>query len=361
MGGGERKVGGSPNGDLVRILYFKKVRGKQKNINFPRIFTIAYLLIKMTYAVIGYYLSIFLKKSPHSLIRRRSSALLRIRGFLFCKSSLFEPCTTMSNRLDTTFQQLKGAQKAAFVAYVCAGDPHIEASLAIIRSLADSGADVIELGVPFSDPQADGIVNQLAAERALKAGMSVNKLMKLIEDFRTTHDTPLVLFTYLNPVYAYGYEKFHADAAAAGADGILLLDLPPDEIANNKELSQSEGLKHITLISPSTPPERMQMLASQSEGFIYALSRMGVTGAQAAPSESIGELVNSIKRHTDTPICIGFGINTPEQAATVAETCDGVVVGSAIVNQVAHNASEPNLAGIIRDFVTPLIQATKNS
>jgi len=265
----------------------------------------------------------------------------------------------MINRIDATFQELSTNQKTAFVAYICAGDPDYEASLNIIRSLADAGADIIELGVPFSDPQADGIVNQLAAERALKSGMSVPKLMQLIKDFRTTHETPLVLFTYLNPVYAYGYEKFHTDAAAAGADGILLLDLPPDEIANNQELAKSEGLKHITLISPSTPPERMKMLAKQSEGFIYALSRMGVTGAQAAPSASIGDLVASIKEHTDTPVCIGFGINTPEQVATVAAECDGVVVGSAIVNQVAENAADPNLAGIIRDFATPLIQATK--
>ena len=255
--------------------------------------------------------------------------------------------------------KLSASNEAAFVAYVCAGDPCIESSLEVIRALADSGADIIELGVPFSDPQADGIVNQLAAERALKAGMSVPKLMTLIADFRKTHDTPLVLFTYLNPVYAYGYEKFHTDAAAAGADGILLLDLPPDEIANNKELASSEGLKHITLISPSTPPERMKMLAEQSEGFIYALSSMGVTGAQAAPSTSIGELVSSIKKHTKTPICVGFGINTSEQARTVASASDGVVVGSAIVNQVAENASQSNLPEIIQEFVTPLIQASK--
>ena len=256
----------------------------------------------------------------------------------------------MDNRIDSTFSTLATSGEAAFVAYVSAGDPGIDSSLQVIRSLADSGADIIELGVPFSDPQADGIVNQLAAERALNAGMSVPKLMTLIKEFRKTHETPLVLFTYLNPVYAYGYEKFHTDAAAAGADGILLLDLPPDEIANNKELTSSAGLKHITLISPSTPPERVKMLAEQSEGFIYALSRMGVTGAQAAPSKSIGELVKSIKQYTDTPVCIGFGINTPEQAKEVAAASDGVVVGSAIVNQVAKNAADPNLPTIIQDL-----------
>ncbi len=266
----------------------------------------------------------------------------------------------MSNRIDNTFETLRNDGQAAFVAYVCAGDPDYSRSLEVIRAIADAGADVIELGVPFSDPQADGIVNQLAAERALKAGMSVPRLMDMIREFRSTHDTALVLFTYLNPVYAYGYEKFHTDAAAAGADGILLLDLPPDEVANNQELTSSEGLKHITLISPSTPPERIKMLAEQSEGFIYALSRMGVTGAQAAPSAHIGELVQSIKQHTDTPVCIGFGINTPEQSATTASVSDGVVVGSAIVNQVAENSDASTLPAIIGEFIQPLIHATKN-
>ena len=266
----------------------------------------------------------------------------------------------MSNRIDITFQHLRENKEAAFVAYICAGDPSYNASLEIARSLADAGADIIELGVPFSDPQADGVVNQLAAERALKAGMSVHKLMDLIREFRTTHDTAIVLFTYLNPVYAYGYEQFHADAAAAGADGILLLDLPPDEIANNKELTSAEGLRHITLVSPSTPLKRKQMLAAQSEGFIYAVSRMGVTGSQEAPSAGIGELVASIKACTDTPVCVGFGISSPEQAAEVAAASDGVVVGSAIVNQVAQNADKANLAEIVRDFTAPLINATKN-
>ena len=266
----------------------------------------------------------------------------------------------MSNRIDTTFQQLRENNKAAFVAYICAGDPSYEASLEIARSLADAGADIIELGVPFSDPQADGVVNQLAAERALNAGMTAHKLMDFIREFRSTHDTAIVLFTYLNPVYAYGYEKFHSDAAAAGADGILLLDLPPDEIANNKELTSSEGLKHITLVSPSTPDARKQMLAAQSEGFIYAVSRMGVTGSQEAPSAGIGELVSSIKSYTETPVCVGFGISSPEQASLVASASDGVVVGSAIVNQVAENADKNNLAEIVHNFTSPLIDATKN-
>lgn len=263
----------------------------------------------------------------------------------------------MTNRIDQRFQQLAGTP--AFVAYVCAGDPNMAKSLEIIKGLADAGADIIELGVPFSDPLADGIVNQLAAERALKAGANMHKVLDLIKDFRKSHDTPIVLFTYLNPIYAYGFETFHTDASAAGADGVLLLDLPPDEAKLNVELATHQGLKHITLIAPTSPDERIAALAKQSEGFIYALSRSGVTGAQAAPSASIGEIVSKIKAHTDTPVCVGFGITTAEQSAMVASVSDGVVVGSAIVNVVAENVDCDEVASKVAAFTKPLIDAAK--
>ena len=263
-------------------------------------------------------------------------------------------------RIDTTFSKLSESSTPAFVAYVSAGDPTLEKCLAIIRSIADAGADVIELGVPFSDPLADGAVNQLAADRALKAGCTLAKVLDLISDFRTTHQTPIVLFTYLNPIFTYGYEKFVVDAKQAGADGVLLLDLPPDEAKLNKEFAEKHELKNITLIAPTSPTERIESLAKQSQGFIYALSRTGVTGAQAAPSQSIGATVHAIKQHTDVPVCVGFGINTPDQAAMVASVSDGVIVGSAIVNQIAENAdkSPQELATIIGTFVKPLIDAT---
>jgi tryptophan synthase alpha chain len=262
------------------------------------------------------------------------------------------------NRIDSTFQQLRAKGEKAFVAYVAAGDPSFEASLEVIKTLADAGSDVIELGVPFSDPLADGIVNQMAAERALKAGMSTPRVLDLIRAFRETHDTPIVLFTYLNPVFTYGYERFHTDAAAAGADGILLLDLPPDEAERNTELARGEGLRHIRLISPNTPDERVKRLADCSEGFIYALSRTGVTGAHGGPSDQIAGQVARITAHTDTPVCVGFGINTPEQAAMVAKAGDGVIVGSAIVKQIELHPDRA--AEVVRDLVTPLINATKS-
>lgn len=262
------------------------------------------------------------------------------------------------NRIDSSFERLRDENRKAFVAYVCAGDPSFDASLEVIRTLADAGADVIELGLPFSDPLADGIVNQMAADRALKAGMTTARSLDLIRAFRETHETPIVLFTYLNPVYAYGYERFHRDAAAAGADGILLLDLPPDEAPHNAELARGEGLLPIRLIAPTTPDERVPLLAEHAEGFIYALSRTGVTGGHGAPSEKIAEQVARITRHTKTPVCVGFGITTPEQAATVARAGDGVIVGSAIVKRVEENPD--HAAQAVREFVAPLIEAVKS-
>jgi tryptophan synthase alpha chain len=264
----------------------------------------------------------------------------------------------MTNRLDSTFARLQSEGKKAFVAYVGAGDPNYAVSLEIIRALADAGADVIELGVPFSDPLADGIVNQLSADRALKSGMTTRRVLDLIVDFRATHQTPIVLFTYLNPIYTYGYEEFHRDAAAAGADGILLLDLPPEEAARNAELAHGEGLRHIRIIAPTTPPERAARLAAGAEGFIYALSRTGVTGGHGGPSDAIGAQVTELKQHTRTPVCVGFGISNPEQARMVAGMADGVIVGSAIVKQVELHPLRA--AEAVREFVLPLIAATKS-
>jgi tryptophan synthase alpha chain len=261
------------------------------------------------------------------------------------------------NRIDLTFARLRETGGKAFIAYVAAGDPDFDRSLEVIRTLADSGADIIELGLPFSDPLADGIVNQMAADRALKSGMTTARALDLIRRFRETHETPIVLFTYLNPIFTYGFEQFHQDAAQAGADGILLLDLPPEEAAANRELAVASGLKPIRLIAPTTPDDRVKLLASSAEGFIYALSRTGVTGAHVAPSADIAHQVEKIRRHTTTPVCVGFGITTAEQAAMVAQAADGVIVGSAIVKQVELNPHRA--ADAVRDFVAPLIAAIR--
>jgi tryptophan synthase alpha chain len=261
-------------------------------------------------------------------------------------------------RLENTFATLKKQNQKAFIAYVAAGDPSFDLSLEVMHVLADMGADVIELGLPFSDPLADGIVNQMAADRALKAGMNTSRSLELIRAFREKNDkTPIVLFTYLNPIFTYGFSRFQKDAVAAGADGILLLDLPPDEAELSSELDENESLAHIRLIAPSTPPDRVKMLAEKAEGFIYALSRSGVTGGHSAPAATIPAQVAAIKQHTDVPVCVGFGISNPEQAALVAKSADGIIVGSAIVKRIEENLSNP--AQAVRDFAKPLIEAIR--
>lgn len=261
-------------------------------------------------------------------------------------------------RLDNTFASLKANARKAFIAYIAAGDPSFELCLEIMHALVEAGVDIIELGLPFSDPLADGIVNQMAAERALKAGMTSSRSLDLIRAFREKdNETPIVLFTYLNPIFNYGFAKFQLDAVNAGADGILLLDLPPDEADLSDELSENHGLSHIRLIAPSTPPERVKLLAEKAEGFIYALSRSGVTGGHSAPSEMIPAQVAAIKAHTNVPVCVGFGISNPEQAALVAKSADGVIVGSAIVKRVELNLATP--AKAVADFVRPLVEAIR--
>jgi tryptophan synthase alpha chain len=267
----------------------------------------------------------------------------------------------MENRIDALFSRLQTEDKKAFVAYVAAGDPDLEHCKAVIKGLADAGADLIELGVPFSDPLADGIVNQMAAQRALDAGATTAKVIELIREVRADGvDAPIVLFTYLNPIYTYGFEAFHKDASAAGADGILSLDLPPDEEGCHKELAYKEGLRHIRLIAPTSPEERIKSISNAAEGFIYYVSREGVTGVQDTVESSIGGQIAAIKKHTDTPVVVGFGISTPEQAKTVAEEADGVVVGSAIVKIVAEEGATPALGQKVRDFVKPLVDAVKS-
>lgn len=265
------------------------------------------------------------------------------------------------NRLDQRFADLRSQKKSAFVAYLCAGDPTLGKTRDIVLALEKCGVDVIEFGLPFSDPLADGIVNQMAADRALRSGTTTAKVLAFIKELRRETQIPLVLFTYLNPVYTYGFEKFHKDAADAGVDGVLILDLPPDEASQNRELIESSGLKHIRLIAPTTPEERIKLIAPQAEGFIYYVSREGVTGAQTTLSTSIGSMVELIKSSTETPVCVGFGISTPDQARTVAQMADGVVVGSAIVKLIEQFGNSPELIEKVSAFVKPLVDATKEA
>lgn len=264
------------------------------------------------------------------------------------------------NRIDQTFERLRTAKKRGFIAYICAGDPDLATTRDIVLELERCGVDIIELGLPFSDPLADGIVNQLAADRSLRAGTSMPKVIAFIRELRRETRIPLVLFTYLNPVYTYGFGRFHQDAAAAGADGVLILDLPPDEASWNDELIESAGLRHIRLIAPTTPEERIKLIAAQSEGFIYYVSREGVTGAQASLGEGIAAQVGLIRSHTATPVAVGFGISTPAQAGAVAGMADAVVVGSAIVKLIGEHGASPDLCAQLASLVKPLVDAVKS-
>ncbi len=267
----------------------------------------------------------------------------------------------MPNRIDECFARLRSANRPGFIAYITAGDPDLAVTELLVVALESAGADIVELGVPFSDPLADGVVNQMAAQRALDAGATLDKLLETIRRIRTKSQIPLVLFTYLNPLYVHGFEKFHEEAAAAGADGILILDLPPEEIDANRELADRHRLKSIRLIAPTTPPARMERIAKAADGFIYYVSREGVTGEQAALSDSIAAQVAEIKKHTDLPVAVGFGISTPAQAAEVARCSDAAVVGSAIVRRIAEHGKSPDLPSLVADFVRPLAQAAHQS
>jgi len=259
----------------------------------------------------------------------------------------------MPNRIDQCFAALRSQNEKAFIAYICAGDPNLAGTVELALALEKSGVDILELGVPFSDPLADGLVNQLAAQRALEAGATVPGVLEGIRQIRRRSQIPIVLYTYLNPIFQFGFERFHREAADAGVDGLLLLDLPPEED------QPSEGPLHIRLVAPTTPPERIEKICARAAGFIYYVSREGVTGVQRTLTASLGDHVNEIRRHTKLPIAVGFGISTAEQAREVATMADAVVVGSAIVEKIASNATNPDLLARVNEFVAPMAAAVK--
>ncbi len=271
--------------------------------------------------------------------------------------------TPPENRIDRAFNRLRAAGEKGFIAYIAGGDPNLAATLELASALESVGVDILELGVPFSDPLADGPVNQAAAARALAAGTTVGGIMDCVRAIRAGRsELPLVLFTYLNPVYAYGYERFLRDAATSGADGVLILDLPPDETGRNAELQRPpDGLKMIRLIAPTTPPERAGLIAESAEGFVYYVSREGVTGEQQGLADSVGGQIAMLRGKTSLPIAIGFGISTPEQARIAADAADAVVVGSAIVRQIGSHGAVPDLAIRIADLVRPMVAAVKRA
>jgi tryptophan synthase alpha chain len=240
------------------------------------------------------------------------------------------------SRLQSRFAALKQENRAALVTFVTAGDPDYATSLAILKGLPEAGADVIELGMPFTDPMADGPAIQLANIRALGNGQNMVKTLQMVREFRAgNQDTPLVLMGYYNPIFCYGVARFVADAKAAGVDGLIVVDLPPEHNDELCDPAQAAGIDFIRLTTPTTDDARLPTVLNGSSGFVYYVSVAGVTGAGAATMDQVEEAVARLRRHTDLPLCIGFGIRTPEHAAEVAKRADGAVVGSALIDRIA--------------------------
>ena len=280
----------------------------------------------------------------------------------------------MSERIERLFVRCREENRAAFIPYICAGDPTLVRTVEIAVALAHAGVDLLELGVPFSDPLADGIVNQLGAQRALEAGATVSGVLNCVREIRDASEIPIVLYTYLNPIFRYGVAQFERDATAAGVDGLLILDLPPDEDWSMRELdclkqssptlprdknSGQESMVRIRLIAPTTPPDRISAIAATARGFIYYVSREGVTGARDSIAEALEQKLTIIRQHTSLPIAVGFGISNPEQAATVARVADAVVVGSAIVDLIGKMGDSGALADCVGNFVTPIVSSIR--
>jgi tryptophan synthase alpha chain len=257
------------------------------------------------------------------------------------------------SRIGRLFERKREEGRPALIAYITAGDPHPSQTAALVHALERGGADLIELGVPFSDPIADGPVIQRASDRALKAGTTLKKVVEIASEIRQKSDIPLLLFTYLNPALRYGFESLARDSVAAGIDGCLLTDLSVDEADPYVKACRAEGLDTVFLAAPTSTDHRLALVAEYSSGFIYLVSRTGVTGEQSSVSGSASELVARMRRITDLPLAVGFGISTAAHVAEVGSMADGVVVGSAIVRCVENNVGA-NLESSLEQFARSL-------
>src|SRR6478735_6146022 len=264
------------------------------------------------------------------------------------------------SRLASVFARVQAQNRAAFVGYVCAGDPNFETSLAVCRTLLGQGVDILELGVPFSDPLADGLTNQLAAQRALEGGMTAGRVFELVRRLRETTQVPIVFYTYYNLVFSNGVEAYIRAAKEAGVDGMLVLDLPPEEAGEFFAACQKHDMKTVFIVAPTTPASRLPVIGAAATGFIYYVSREGVTGVRDQVAGNIPEAVAAIRKHTTLPVVVGFGISTRDQVREVARHADGVVVGSALVNVIKAGLSDrPSTAGKLRTVAADLVAGTR--
>lgn len=273
----------------------------------------------------------------------------------------------MTTRIDSRFAELKKQGRAAFVTFLMAGDPDPASSLEIIKALPRAGADIIEIGMPFTDPMADGPSIQAAGLRALKAGMTLKKTLAMVGVFRNGDTTtPVVLMGYYNPIYIYGVDKFLSDAKTAGVDGLIIVDLPPEEDSELCLPAMRAGLNFIRLATPTTDDRRLPAVLANTSGFVYYVSITGITGSAGADSNVVGEAVARIKRHTTLPVCVGFGIRTPEAARAIAENANGAVVGTALVDALrgsldAQGRATANTVNAVADLVAALAKGVRGA
>jgi tryptophan synthase alpha chain len=273
----------------------------------------------------------------------------------------------VTTRIDTRFAELKREGRAAFVTFVMCGDPDIETSLAIMKALPGAGADVIELGMPFTDPMADGPSIQAAGLRALKAGTTLKKTLDVVRRFREGDDkTPIILMGYYNPIYIHGVDKFLIDAKSAGVDGLILVDMPPEEDEELCIPALKAGLNFIRLATPTTDDKRLPAVLANTSGFVYYVAVTGITGSAAADSAKVTQAVDRIKRHTHLPVCVGFGIRTAEAARAIAARADGAVVGTALVDAIcgsldANNCATPKTVAAVADVVASIAAGVRSA
>lgn len=272
--------------------------------------------------------------------------------------------TTFTTRIDDRFAALAKADRPALVTFVTAGDPDTATSLEILKSLPGAGADVVELGMPFSDPMAEGIPIQRASQRALRAGQTMVKTLEMVRAFRQSDNTtPLVLMGYYNPIYSYGNKRFLEDAKAAGVDGLIVVDLPPEADDELCVPAMSHGINFIRLATPTTDDKRLPSVLTNTTGFVYYVSILGITGTASPDSAKVASAVERIKRHTHLPVAVGFGVKTAEQVADIGRRADGVVIGSALVNALAGSLDDSGAAtdstvAAVRDLVSELAAGT---
>jgi tryptophan synthase alpha chain len=254
------------------------------------------------------------------------------------------------DRIENTFNALRERGEKALVIYLTAGDPSLEVTKEIILGLDAAGVDCLEIGVPFSDPTADGPIIQAASQRALKNGTTLSAILDMIESIRTMSEIPIVLFGYYNPILSYGTERFAARAQRAGVDGILVVDLPPEEAHELRQYTDPQGIDFISLIAPTTTTDRMQMIASHASGFLYYISITGVTGTAKPQVEEVAKDIQRIRTITELPLVVGFGISTPQQATEIAPLADGIVIGSAVVRMIEEHCEKFDLVSHVAHF-----------